>query len=289
MCKMYLYVFNFKKVLSYLCSKMAQGRNSTLFLKNQINCNYFLCSNHAAIAVYARSPSAYKALKDLGIIQLPCENQIEKLIKSNGTDPGLNEESIASEFGKYSEFKEVQKQKGKPEPLGFGALIFDETKVQSKILFNMNSGKVLGFAMMPDQLPFLTDIFESVEASRAIKTSYVLQFLWRDLTSSYTIIGPHFACERSWGHDFLYDCVMRTIKLFSLYSFRIKVLVCDGASSNLALVKILAGHKSMALPTDQQGEGTSKFLPDMEFANPFDPHEDNKVFPIICPSHQVCT
>ena len=193
--------------------------------------------------MYSRSPSAYSALKDLGIIQLPCTRQVEQLIKSNGTGPGLNEQSIASEFSKYTEFAKAQETKERPKPLGFGALIFDETKVQSKILFDMNGGNVRGFAMGPDELPFLQDIFESVDRPDNIKTSYILQFIWRDRTSSYSIIGPHFACERSWDHSYLYDCVMRTLKLFCLYNFRIKVLVCDGASTNLALVKVLAGYR----------------------------------------------
>lgn len=180
-----------------------------------------------------------------------------------------------------------KKKKGRPEPLGFGAVIFDETKVQSKILFDMNGGTVKGFAMTPEELPFLHDIFESVDPSRNIKASYILQFIWRDLTSSYSIIGPHFACEKSWDHSFLYDCVMRTVKLFSLYKFRVRVLVCDGASSNLALLKVLAGSKACQIPVEEEGTGIERYLPKMEFSNPYDEEEDNTVNMIICPSHQV--
>lgn len=245
-----------------------------------------LCS---AIAIYSRSPSAYTALKNLGIVQLPCERQVEKLIKSDHKKAGFDEEAVAREVSKYDElFTKLQLEKGRPKPLGFGALIFDETKVQSKILFEMNGGNVMGFAMTPDELPFLEDIFESVDTARNLKTNYILQFLWRDLTSSYSIIGPYFACEKSWDHSFLYDCVMRTVKLFSLYKFRIKVLVCDGASSNLALLKVLAGYKASQLPAEEQGDGYHKYLPKMEFHNPYDLEEDNKVFMMICPSHQVC-
>ena len=99
-------------------------------------------------------------------------------------------------MSKYDEFTKLQLEKGRPKPLGFGALIFDESKVQSKILFEMNGGNVMGFAMTPDELPFLEDIFESVDTARNLKTNYILQFLWRDLTSSYSIIGPYFACEK---------------------------------------------------------------------------------------------
>ena len=94
---------------------------------------YFL---HTAISIYSRLPSAYSALKNLGILQLPCKQQVEKLTKSDNTGAGLNENAIAKEFLKYNEFSKIQKEKGRPEPIGFGAVIFDETKVQSKILFD---------------------------------------------------------------------------------------------------------------------------------------------------------
>lgn len=68
------------------------------------------------------------------------------------------------------------------------------------------------------------------------KTSYILQFLWRDLTSKFDVIGPYFTCAGSWDHKFLLECVMRTIQAFTLYNFRIRVIVCDGESSNLALL-----------------------------------------------------
>lgn len=103
-----------------------------------------LCS---AIAIYSRSPSAYTALKNLGIVQLPCERQVEKLIKSDHKKAGFDEEAVAREVSKYDEFTKLQLEKGRPKPLGFGALIFDETKVQSKILFEMNGGNVMGFAI----------------------------------------------------------------------------------------------------------------------------------------------
>ena len=102
-----------------------------------ILCLVILCS---AIAIYSRSPSAYTALKNLGIVQLPCERQVEKLIKSNHKKAGFDEEAVAREVSKYDEFTKLQLEKGRPKPLGFGALIFDETKVQSKILFEMNGG-----------------------------------------------------------------------------------------------------------------------------------------------------
>lgn len=240
-----------------------------------------------AIAVFSRSPSAYTALRNLGILQLPCEKQVEKMVKNDATKPGLNEESVAEEVKKYTKFQENIESKKRPRPKGIGVLVFDETKVQSKILFDMNGGNVKGYAMTAEQLPFLHDIFESVEQTKCMKTNYILQFLWRDLTSSYSIIGPYFECEKSWDHSYLFGCVMSTLKLFTLYKFGVKILVCDGASSNVALLKLLAGYKAKKLPAEEAGQGDRKYLPKMVFKNPYDHRSENLIYMIICPSHQV--
>ena len=58
----------------------------------------------------------------------------------------------------------------------------------------MNS-TIKGYAMSPDELPWLHDVFMSVgEDFDQQKTSYILQFLWRDLTSKFDVIGPYFTC-----------------------------------------------------------------------------------------------
>ena len=94
-----------------------------------------------------------------------------------------DEEAIKQEVTKYEALVKIQEEKKKPKPMKTGVLIFDETKVQSKIIINMTGKKVMGFAMSPDELPFLHDIFFSVDKEYELKTSYVLQFIWRDLTS----------------------------------------------------------------------------------------------------------
>ena len=85
----------------------------------------------------------------------------------------------------------------------------------------------MGFAMSPDELPSLHVIFSALDQDSEMKTSYILQFIWRDLTYSYSIIGPYFNSSKTWQHSFLYDCIMRTLKAFSLYHFRVNAMVCD--------------------------------------------------------------
>lgn len=64
-----------------------------------------------AMAVYARSPSAYSALKDLGIIQLPCDKQVRKRMNANSIECGIDEEAIKQEVTKYEEFVKIYKKR----------------------------------------------------------------------------------------------------------------------------------------------------------------------------------
>ena len=62
--------------------------------------------------------------------------------------------------------------------------------------------------MSSEDLKSLHDVYEGLNVEEECqKTTYILQFLWRDLTSSYDVFGPYFtlpstmrnisACTRS--------------------------------------------------------------------------------------------
>ena len=64
-------------------------------------------------------------------------------------------------------------------------------QVQMKIVVNFKNGEVLGWAMTPQEMSQLHDIFEDItDKKENNKVPYVLQFLWRDLTSAFDLIGP---------------------------------------------------------------------------------------------------
>ena len=61
---------------------------------------------------------------------------------------------------------------------------------------------------------------------------------------------------------------------FSQFGFRVRALLCDGASSNLSLFKVLCGYTN--------SESIDIVKP--SFKSPFDGKD---VHLIVCPSHQV--
>ena len=60
------------------------------------------------------------------------------------------------------------------------------------------------------------------------ETTYVLQFMWRDLSSDFDVLGPYFNIPST---KYLHSLVTRTM-LAPLFGFGVKAMLSDGASSN---------------------------------------------------------
>ena len=72
-------------------------------------------------------------------------------------------------------------------------------------------------------------------------------------------------------------CVYDTMKLLHLYGFKVSALTCNGASSNLTVLKMTTDVYG-AHPVNKDGCK----IPSPSFENPFYPA--NRVFWMICPS-----
>ena len=144
-------------------------------------------------------------------------------------------------------------KKGEHEPQADGILIFDEVKVVSSLLWNSHSQKIVGLAMTTEEQASLHDIYRTLDGTESTQqTSYILQFLWRDLTSSFDIVGPYFTCCGSIPSKFILACVLETLRLFQMYGFKTSILVCDGAAANLTTIKATMGvHGAFGM---KQGE-----------------------------------
>lgn len=95
--------------------------------------------------------------------------------------------------------------------------------------------------MNHEQMASIGDIFQTIDDESVAQTSHILQFLWRDLTSNFDIIGPYFTSAGTIDSKFTLSCVLETIKLFQIHGLSTSLLVCDGASSNLSLIKASHG------------------------------------------------
>ena len=171
-----------------------------------------------ALAVFTRSPAAYEALKSFRILQLLCRSTLQAYTGAFLHEPGASSHCIASQVSQYVIFKNEQVKPGKLEPQADGVLIFDEVKVACQLLWNSRNQTLSGLAMTYKDLVPLNDIYQYLEEPQNPKqTSYVLQFLWKDVTSSYDIVGPYFTSAQSVDMNFLITCIFETVKLFQKF------------------------------------------------------------------------
>ncbi len=118
----------------------------------------------------------------------------------------------------------------------------------------------------------LHDVYQGLsENERCEKTSYMLLFVWTDLSSDFNVVGPYFNCSSTMETQFLHSIVIRTMLSFCRFDFYVRSLLCDGASSNLSLLKLLCGYIN--------DEVTN--IKEPWFKSPFD---GSNVYLIVCPS-----
>ncbi len=210
----------------------------------------------AALAVFVRSPAAYEALKSFNILQLPSRSTLQAYTGAFLHEPGANSACIEDQVAQFVLYCHQRKKVGKKESKKDGVLIFDEVKVISRLMWNSRSQTLVGLSMSYTDLSSLSDIYQTTDESCANQTSYVLQFLWRDLTSDFDIIGPYFTSSKTLESKYILSCVMETLKLFHLHGLLISLIVCDGAATNLAVIKATHGHYGVYAIS----RGTIKFL-----------------------------
>ena len=61
-----------------------------------------------------------------------------------------------------------------------------------------------GLAMDAEDQATLHDVYQLFHKEKAVEqTAYIMQFLWRDLTSSYDIVGPYFTSSEVFSAKFI--------------------------------------------------------------------------------------
>ena len=238
-------------------------------------------------------------MKSFDILQLPARSTLQAYTGCFLHDSGASWESISKQVEQFKQFKVTCSASGKLIPMADGVLIFDEVKVISRLMWNSRSQTIVGLAMTADDQASLHDVYQLFDKDKAAdQTAYIMQFLWRDLTSSYDIVGPFYTNSETFSAKTIHACVFETIHLFQViieihfycmnfafvqvHGFTTSLLVCDGAAPNLTVVKSTHGY-SGAYGTNE--DLSDKYQVKPYFVNPF--NSPNLIHWLICPSHQV--
>lgn len=186
----------------------------------------------------------------------------------------------------YEKFVEEQVSLGLLKPQSDGILVFDEVRVAAKVVWNSKNHKLIGLAMPREEYAYLDDLYKEVSHEKEIsKANYMLQFLWRDATANYDIIGPYFSTTTSADALFTFNCLFEVIKSFQFCGFNVAAIVCDGASANLSLIKMTVGLEGQFSYFDSVEDDDITIAIKPYFINPY--RLDRNIYWIICPSHEV--
>lgn len=148
---------------------------------------------------------------------------------------------------------------------------------------NRKKGDVSLLDLTPKELPFLHDTSlqkfqDFLHSPISLTRSYiVLQYHWSTLCM-WEVVGPQFPL---WLCDGDYIMLFSLYKLKFLFVMKPKAIWCYWRCwPDIRHPNFQSKNKLVVCKT----KVPSKL---MEFSNPYNPEEDNKVFMIICPSHQL--
>ena len=116
-----------------------------------------------------------------------------------------------------------------------------------------------------------------------VQLSNVPQYVWHNLGYIFDVIGPYFTPSKSFKQAYLIACVFEIMRACYAYEFSATCLVCDGASTNLNVIKALIGVSGSFGSHVLNGKTDHSIQP--SFPNPFD--NGRLCYCIICPSHQM--
>ena len=240
-----------------------------------------------ALAIYSRSPAAYEALKSFKILQLPSLSSLQTLKGPRFHQPGINagiSQYVKEQQQNYIKYKDELIRRGHKEPLHEGILIFDEVKVTSKVKWSSSGQKFFGLSLTCEDFGLLHDVYDDINPNQdPVPAEFNLQFLWRDLTSDFDVVGPYFSSPHSYDHRFVIAAVRESMRLFHACNFLVVGLVCDGASTNLAAIKLLCTRRRGTFGVNHDNADQHMVAP--WFRNYFYP--TLFVYCCICPSHQL--
>ena len=222
---------------------------------------------------------------DLAYYKLPGVSTLKTFTSFNVDNSGFNEDQLSYAREQYDQMVAEKKAAGELVPFSEGILVFDEVKVGLKVHYHAKTEKLVGLAMSSDELGSLHDVYQTLQPDhKTQKASYILQYLWRCTASNFDILGLYYSSAGGAKAKYILSNLYDTIHIFQLYGFVTKVIVCDGASNNLAAIKMLTG-----LAVVHMGTNPSEVVWIFMKCKPgsLNPYTKNKVFTIVCPSHQV--
>lgn len=204
-----------------------------------------------ALHIHLRSPSAYKALRESGVIKLPSERTLRDYSNVFHPSPGFKKET----------FEDLKHQASKLQGIGkYVVLAFDEVSIKDDLVFDKHTGELVGFVNLGKDLNDLFGAGASNTDFTASIASHALVFMVVGLASRLKFSIGYFG-TRSLTAYMLYPLLWKSIGFCETYAgLKVICVVSDKASANQKLYRMhstsgnIVYHTKNVFATDEDRE-----------------------------------
>ena len=133
------------------------------------------------LSLAAKSASCYEELRNSGILKLPSQRTLRDYRNFVKPKPGFNKLVIDELVGLTKSYSNTQR---------YIVLLFDEMKIRSNLVFDKNTGQLIGFTDLGDS----TINYATFEKQDEL-ASHVLAFFIRGLTTNLKFSFSYFATK----------------------------------------------------------------------------------------------
>ncbi len=183
-----------------------------------------------ALSLHGKSASAYRELRDSGALILPSERVLRDYKNYFQPKAGINKENIDDLHGKTSNYSDAQR---------YVAIVMDEMKIQSNLVFDKYSGDLIGFIDLGDPMTNFANLQEEDTLA-----SHALAFLVRGMCTDLKHVVAYFFT----GNVTSFQLMPIFWKVVSTLELSVKLMVCaavnDGASPNRKFFRL---HTKLAV------------------------------------------
>lgn len=169
------------------------------------------------LSLHAKSPAAYKELRDSGILVLPSQRTLRDYRNFFKPKPGFNSENIDRLNELSRDYFGIQR---------YVVLSFDEMKIQSKLVFDKRSSELIGFVDLGE------DNVNEAFTSTTELASHALAFLVRGVATDLKYTLAYFLTKDVTSYQ-LMSLFWKAVCVLELAcNLWICAAVSDGASPN---------------------------------------------------------
>ena len=182
------------------------------------------------LSIASKSSSAYEQLRldskdGTGILQLPSQRTLRRYRNVITPQQGFNPEIVKDLTERTKNFSESER---------YVSILIDEMKVQEDLVFDKNSGNLVGFVDLGDEI-----MNESMLVNDLDKlATHVMVFMVKSVKNPLSYSFANFATDGAVCSE-IYGLFWKAVEILEL-SCNLKVVstVSDGASTNRKFVKM---------------------------------------------------